>query len=505
MRWMIVVGMVYGACTSDGTDALATGDTGSPSPGPNAPPTVMLDDETLLPGESVTLAPIVDDPDGDPLTYLWQLRTSPPLSRVQIEDRAASQISFTPDRFGTYVVDVTVSDGVHSVGAFAVVTALSGTARPRADAGPDLVVAVGRDVVLDGSASEDPGGRYLFYEWFFDEVPAGSTLERLYQDPVVTVVPDVVGQYRAELTVHNGSVGSAVDDVLLDVKPDVIQPGAVAKGELLPGQVYGFGNTDALGCDRGVAHWSDLDVAMGGIDTCEASINQISLTSTGAVRYLQIDGVMRDLVCDGCPSRVAGDPLAKGWSDNDLVVVDTAPCDGKAHELPVGFHEGSDGRMLLFCDGAWRDDQDRTIGIEGSLAFPMAYDGDTAMTLGGVLVDFAKDTATRPKGLTASRIDAARTTKDGFWVAAEGALWLVDPDDVTAAWVADYPAFRMAIAPAVTTSVIDEEGTLFQTIFNRDTAQWELHRRRLDGVADTVQKLQGKTWLTEVFTLLTGP
>jgi hypothetical protein len=54
------------------------------------------------------------DPNGDPLTYAWTLVSYPPGSTAAIADATAPVASLTPDREGTYVVQLTVNDGLLS-------------------------------------------------------------------------------------------------------------------------------------------------------------------------------------------------------------------------------------------------------------------------------------------------------------------------------------------------------------------------------------------------------
>ncbi|HEX9758558.1 MAG TPA: PKD domain-containing protein [Nitrospiria bacterium] len=98
---------------------------------------------------------------------------------------------------------------------------------PVADAGPDQTktVLVGDVVVLDGSHSGDADGDSLIYSWVLMALPSGSTAT--LSDPTLSdpnFVADQPGDYIAQLTVNDGTVDSAVDEVSVTVRvpPPVI-------------------------------------------------------------------------------------------------------------------------------------------------------------------------------------------------------------------------------------------------------------------------------------------
>jgi hypothetical protein len=91
---------------------------------------------------------------------------------------------------------------------------------PVADAGPDQAtnVLVGDMVVLDGSASMDTDGDPLSYSWSLISVPSGSTAA--ISDPIApdpNFVPDMAGEYVAQLTVNDGKDNSPPDEMSVTV------------------------------------------------------------------------------------------------------------------------------------------------------------------------------------------------------------------------------------------------------------------------------------------------
>lgn len=467
----------------------------------NQPPRVQLEDQSVGLDAPTTLRPTVEDPDGDPLSYRWLLRVAPPLSRAMLDDPTAPEATFTPDRVGAYLVDLTVFDGQASATAAAVVTAGTGT-KPIADLGGDRAVAVGRENLLDARASYDPDGAELFYSWALMEAPTGSTATLSSQASTVPFVADELGEYRVLLTVHNGS-NAASTEITIEALPDDVVPGDVAKGGLLPGQVYVMGTTDD--CTVAFGHWSDFDTLVGGIDQCEFQVRSVRVGFDGSVYYLGGDGLLRRFGCDDCPTWAPGDPLSKAWQSNDTIV-DTAPCDGKNRSFPAYFAPGSDGRNVFWCDNRWRDDQDRELLVTRFSGTLWYGPDDKAMDDFGQLLDFAAGTVTPVTGWPKSdRAAAGRVVKGGFWAVVGDTLWFVDSATGTATTVYEYPSFGPDVF--LSRQVLDADGTLLSIAFDKSGGR-TIRRRRLDGVADIVQDLPSKstsTWLTGLQLMFTGP
>jgi hypothetical protein len=77
---------------------------------------------------------------------------------------------------------------------------------PLANAGANRSALVGRPIFVDGSASHDPGGRRIVFEWAIVEAPAGSLATLDASDPTPVLVPDVPGLYRLH---HSSSTREA--------------------------------------------------------------------------------------------------------------------------------------------------------------------------------------------------------------------------------------------------------------------------------------------------------
>ncbi|BAS28675.1 PKD domain-containing protein [Limnochorda pilosa] len=189
-------------------------------PEPPAPPVAVIGAPHVVPpGTQVDLDGSGSwDPGGDPLAYRWRLVEVPAGSVAILEDPTAPRAAFVADRAGTYLVELTVSDGLRE-SAPARAEAVASEV-PIAEAGEDQLVPAGATVRLDGSKSRDPSGARLSYRWSLVDLPQGSgaTLaepERV--DPAFTA--DLPGDYRVRLVVTNRAGLTATDELQVHAAP----------------------------------------------------------------------------------------------------------------------------------------------------------------------------------------------------------------------------------------------------------------------------------------------
>jgi hypothetical protein len=170
------------------------------------------------------------DPEGGEITYAWTLIGKPQGSGAELLNPNDYNPSITPDRYGDYLIQLVVSDGLCESEPDAVLVT-TGNRPPVADAGEDQIISVGDTVSLNGGTSTDPDGdTNLGYQWIIVSRPDGSTAT-LSDAQIVnpTFVADLGGEYIIELTVSDWELDSAADEVvitasqLIPLPPDLLE------------------------------------------------------------------------------------------------------------------------------------------------------------------------------------------------------------------------------------------------------------------------------------------
>jgi hypothetical protein len=97
--------------------------------GENPPPTANAGpDQLVIVNHSVTVNGAAVDPDGDSITYSWQITAAPAGSNALLAQPNAASTTFVPDLPGLYVVTLTPSDFLGSgVSAGATITVTTAT------------------------------------------------------------------------------------------------------------------------------------------------------------------------------------------------------------------------------------------------------------------------------------------------------------------------------------------------------------------------------------------
>ena len=175
-----------------------------------------LDQGSKAPGSLITLnGSLSSDANSDPLTYSWTLTSKPAGSAAVLANPTNVSPTFTVDRAGDYTAQLIVNDGTVNSAPDSVIITTNNVA-PVANAGADqLNIAPTTLITLNGNLSSDANGDPLTYSWSLTR-PAGSAAvlsDSTNVSPTFTV--DRAGDYIAQLIVHDGTVNSAPDSVLV--------------------------------------------------------------------------------------------------------------------------------------------------------------------------------------------------------------------------------------------------------------------------------------------------
>lgn len=245
--WLLFIVLISG-CGGDGSDGGGAGSVPTPTARVEA-------DETVSAGTPVTLdGSASDSPSGEAVSYQWTLTGKPPGSTASLTNPTSARPSFTPDMVGTYTVTLVVqANGVTSPPHTVNIMCVTGNVAPRANAGPDRGAVPGRAIMLDGTASRDPNHTPVTFSWRIASQPSGS--RPILANPTTatpTFTADVPGVYTVALTVSDGSLTSAPDQLNITVatgnQPPVANAGpdqTVTTGQLVT--LTGTGSTDPNG------------------------------------------------------------------------------------------------------------------------------------------------------------------------------------------------------------------------------------------------------------------
>lgn len=154
------------------------------------------------------------DPDGDAISYLWSV-ISPANSNHVIDNPVSPTPQITIEQHTNYEFRLTVEDefGVQSNTATDIASVLISfeNIAPVARAGGNLSINVFETAVLDGSGSSDVNNDPLTYQWCLVNKPDGSKVSlacTFSHSPLAQIVPDLHGEYVAQLIVNDSFVDS---------------------------------------------------------------------------------------------------------------------------------------------------------------------------------------------------------------------------------------------------------------------------------------------------------
>lgn len=184
----------------------------------NGSPIADAGPDQIKPAGSTILLSGIDsfDPDGEELTYNWQLLEIPAESNAVLSATEARTTSFYADAIGAYTIGLTVNDGLMDSEMDEVQVVVVENQAPVANAGEDFTVYTGETAKLNGLLSFDPEDISLAFDWVLVSKPAGSAAS--LSDPTLArpeIVTDQPGDYQFELQVSDGYSLSAKDNVVV--------------------------------------------------------------------------------------------------------------------------------------------------------------------------------------------------------------------------------------------------------------------------------------------------
>lgn len=258
-------------------------------------------------------------PDGDALTYGWSLESKPADSAAAVSSSAGVATQVTPDKFGEYLVKLTVTDSKGKSSSF-VTTITTTNNRPVANivgsvasmalgVGPATRLPLNTEVTLNGAHSVDADGDAVTYAWKLASQPAGSNaVLSAASGAAVTTTFDVSGAYVVALKATDSrgafseqllhlQVGNYAPVAIIDKASITVLTGAAAQASAAfsydqdGGQLtYAWaisarpaGSVAAIGSANGAALSFTPDVA--GLYIASVTVGDGKTTSVG---YLQI-------------------------------------------------------------------------------------------------------------------------------------------------------------------------------------------------------------------------
>jgi hypothetical protein len=233
------------------------------------------------------------------LSYSWKFTSLPQGSSATLSNSTAVMPTFVVDVAGSYVITLTVSNGVASSSASVTIT--TGNTPPVANAGPNQTVAIGATVVLDGSGSSDVDRNPLTYSWTLMSAPTGSTAALKGANTVApTFVADLSGSYVVQLIVNDGTTNSQPSSVTISTSstPPVANAGpnqVIRIGSLV--QLDGSGSTD-VNQHALTYHWTLVAVPQGST----AALSNPTLVNPTFIADLAGIYVAQLIVSDGSAS-----------------------------------------------------------------------------------------------------------------------------------------------------------------------------------------------------------
>lgn len=350
------------------------------------------------------------DPDGDTLTYKWDIPTRPPSSSAMIVGDTSAKPTFVPDAEGLYLVRLIVNDGKVSgtpaTMTLTVTKAAPTNQTPTARAGSDRTVEVGTPVTLSGATSADPDNDPLTYNWTMQK-PNGSS--SVLQNPMTAspqFTPDVAGAYKLSLTVNDGKISSSPAVVTITATKNnaapVANPGQgqlVAVGAMVT--LDGGSSSDPDG-DMLTYKWSLTPPAGSSATLSSTSSKTPSFTADVAGAYAatlvvndgQVDSAPKTIIFNADTACLRISEVVEGSSNNKALEVYN--CGASSVDLSgvifcIHNNDNTACSSVNTFPAVLAADQVYTICHSSASPMPPACTGAQGTTIGGGIVSFNGD------------------------------------------------------------------------------------------------------------------
>lgn len=192
-------------------------------------------DQLVFIGEKVILTGQQSyDADGDYLMFNWFISSSPRNSEIKIERANSVHAFFIPDKIGLYTIGLLVKDktGKEHKSFINVTVSKKENLVPIAIVTSASEGCLDDEIILNGSKSYDSNDDRLAYKWEIVSKPETSTLEiNSVDNAIISIKPDVVGEYVFELVVYDGEFDSEPSFAYVNITDENLAP--IANASLL--------------------------------------------------------------------------------------------------------------------------------------------------------------------------------------------------------------------------------------------------------------------------------
>ena len=163
------------------------------------------------------------DPEGEDLTYSWEIVSRPMLSDILLADAGSPKPEFVADKDGIYTFRLTVGDGkLEASDEITVTVAGENNTAPVLDAITDRSVQVGQELRFTVSGSDTDSHDHLIYT--ARSMPKGATFIGPRREFRFQPAPDQTGDHKITFMVSDGKE-TATREVTVTVEPpDADQP-----------------------------------------------------------------------------------------------------------------------------------------------------------------------------------------------------------------------------------------------------------------------------------------